>query len=74
MSGYKWDYKSATRKAVSGIHINVSTPTPFISVSKSIGSTPPHDPEKDAYRNCAICGRHWNFHSSGKCPINKKKK
>lgn len=72
MSTFKWDHRSAVRKGFSGVQVQISTPTPVFSVSKTIASTPPHDPEKDAYRNCASCGRHWNYHSGSKCPIKKK--
>ncbi|AVG45860.1 hypothetical protein [Acanthamoeba polyphaga mimivirus] len=40
---------------------------PFISISKQI--TPSCDRERDAYRNCAKCGRHFNYHSNGSCPL-----
>lgn len=65
---YKWDAKSAFNKLSSGIQFTVSTPTPVVSISKSFDVTPPHNPKVDAYRNCAICGKHYNYHKDGKCP------
>ena len=65
---YKWDGKSALRKAFSDINVTVSTPTPIISVNKSVQVTKPHNPKTDAYRCCANCGKHYNFHKNGKCP------
>jgi len=65
---FKWDAGSAFRKLTSGIDMNVCTPTPVISVCKTTQITPPNDPKKDAYRNCARCGKHYNYHAGGKCP------
>lgn len=65
---FKWDPSSAGRKLVSGITLNVSTPTPIVSVGKSFPITPDHNPKKDAYRNCSSCGKHYNYHKNGKCP------
>ncbi len=64
---FKWDPASAARKLGSGITINISTPTPVVSVGKSFDLTQP-DPKKDAYRNCSACGKHYNYHKDGKCP------
>lgn len=68
MSNFRWDMGSAVRKATSGVTVNVCTPTPVVSVCKSGQLTQDHNPNKDAYRNCSACGKHWNYHSNGKCP------
>lgn len=68
MSSFKWSPASAFRKATSDITVNVCSPTPVVSVCKTVTSTPPHDPSKDAYRNCSNCGKHLNYHKGGKCP------
>lgn len=65
---YKWDPLSAGKKLVSGIDLNLTTSTPIVSVGKTFEITPKNDPHKDAYRNCKICGRHYNYHVGGKCP------
>lgn len=65
---YQWDASSAFRKLTSGADITVSTPTPFVSIGKTFQITQPNDPKKDAYRNCSMCGKHYNYHVSGKCP------
>lgn len=65
---FEWSAASAGRKLVSGLTVTVSTPTPIVSVSKSIPLTPEHDATKDAYRNCKNCGKHINYHKDGKCP------
>lgn len=65
---FKWDAGSALKKLGSDINVHVCTPTPIISVGKSFQLTPPHDPKVDAYRNCASCGKHYNYHVAGKCP------
>lgn len=65
---YSWDVKSAIKKSVSGIQLTISTPTPIVSASKSVYLTNPHNPQKDAYRNCSNCGKHYNYHKNGKCP------
>ena len=67
-NNFQWDPASAGRKIISDIQVNISTPTPIVSVSKSIPITKPHDPKTDAYRACSNCGKHWNFHVNGKCP------
>lgn len=65
---FKWDAGSAFRKATSGIDLTISTPTPVVSIGKTIPITKPHDPSKDAFRNCSLCGKHYNYHKGGKCP------
>lgn len=65
---FSWDAESAFRKGVSGITLDISTPTPIISIGKSFEVTPPNDPKKDAYRNCSKCGKHYNYHKNGQCP------
>ncbi len=67
-TNYQWDPASAGRKLKSGITLNISTPTPIVSVSKSFDITQPNNPAKDAYRNCQHCGKHYNYHKDGKCP------
>ncbi len=64
---FHWSPGSAFNKLTSDITFNISTPTPIISVSKSFNITPPLDVKKDAYRNCAKCGKHYNFHKNGQC-------
>ena len=60
---YKWSPQSAIRKATSDLSINITIPP--VSVTKT---TTTHDPNKDAYRNCARCGKHVNYHTGGMCP------
>jgi hypothetical protein len=62
-NNYKWDPKSAVRKATSNIQITVATPTPVVSIGKSFNVTKPTNPSKDAYRNCANCQKHVNYHN-----------
>jgi len=64
---FSWDSKSAFKKATSGIDVVISTPTPIVSLSKSIQLTPPNNPNENAFRKCQNCGKHWNFHKNGKC-------
>ena len=66
---FEWSAKSALNKAMSGITVSVCTPTPVISVCKSSDLTQPNDKNKDAYRNCKNCGRHYNYHTNGKCKL-----
>ena len=66
---FTWDSQSALRKLTSDITLNVSTPTPIVSVSKSIPLTPPHNPKVDAFRNCSLCGMHINYHVNGQCRL-----
>jgi len=64
MSGnFSWDPMSAGRKFFHDSTITVGVPG--VSISKQ---TPPNDPQKDAYRNCKKCGKHYNYHKNGKCP------
>lgn len=70
MSGkdtFHWDPISAGRKLVSDstVNVNVSGGPVSAGISKNI---PKHDPKQDAYRNCSICGRHYNYHKNGQCP------
>jgi len=60
---YSWDPLSAGRKLVKDSTITLSAGV--ISVSKD---TPKNDPNKDAFRNCSRCGRHYNYHKNGNCP------
>lgn len=49
------------------VSVNVGTSGVGIKISKKI--TDPHNPETDAYRNCAECHQHYNKHNhDGKCP------
>lgn len=66
---YHHDLQSAIRKATSGISATICTPTPIISVCKTIDVTNQHNPLKDAYHNCSICKRHYNTHINGKCKL-----
>lgn len=61
---YKWDSSSALRKAKADLDFRFSIG--IISLQKRI--TGPYNPETDAYRCCAKCGRHKNYHKNGKCP------
>nr|WBF71139.1 hypothetical protein [Megavirus caiporensis] len=65
MSKYEWSTESAFNKLKSDLSVSINMP--FISISKQI--TPSCDRERDAYRNCAKCGRHFNYHRSGFCPL-----
>ncbi|AEQ32779.1 hypothetical protein CE11_00120 [Megavirus courdo11] len=65
MSKYEWSSESAFNKLKSDLSVSINMP--FISISKQI--TPSCDRERDAYRNCAKCGRHFNYHSNGSCPL-----
>jgi len=67
MPEFKWDPKSALRKATSDISASICLPANIVAVCKSIQITGPNDPNKDAFRNCAICGKHINFHKNGRC-------
>ncbi len=67
MPNYKWDANSALRKATSDISVNICLPAHIVAVCKAIQITGPNDPNKDAFRNCAACGKHVNFHVNGKC-------
>ncbi len=60
MSEFKWSGDAAWRKLVSGISVSVG---PF---SKQVVGD--HNPNRDAYRNCANCGKHYNYHKNNKCP------
>ena len=69
MSNFKWDAKSALRKASSDVSVSVCLPLPthIVAVCKSLQVTGANDPNKDAFRKCAACGKHYNFHVNGKC-------
>ena len=53
-NNYAWDGNSALRKLGSNVSVGVGV------VQKQISG--PHDPKKDAYRNCANCEKHFNNH------------
>ena len=61
---YKWDSKSAARKAKSNISVTVSTGV--VSATKQVSGS--HNPKTDAYRNCKNCGKHKNYHKKEKLP------
>nr|AEX63248.1 hypothetical protein mv_R1046 [Moumouvirus Monve] len=63
MSKYEWSATSAFTKFFSDATITVNFPGG--SFSKQ---TPACDRERHAYRNCAKCGRHYNYHKGGFCP------
>lgn len=63
MSTFSWDPVSAGKKLVCDTTITGSIGV--ISISKN---TPANDPEKNAYRNCSKCGKHYNYHNGGQCP------
>lgn len=65
MSEYEWSASSAFRKLGSGLWLTVDGPG-GLSLSKQI--TDDCNREKDAYRNCKNCGRHYNYHRNGRCP------
>ena len=67
-NNFHWDPYSAGRKLTSDISVNISTPTPIVSIGKTIPITKPHNPKTDAYRACSLCGKHINYHIGGKCP------
>jgi hypothetical protein len=69
---FQWDPASAARKLASGVTADVRVPlgTPSAnigSIGKTFQVTPPNNDKRDAYRNCARCGRHINYHVGGKC-------
>lgn len=64
-NNFKWDPASAARKAASDCYISVGTS--HLSVTKYTGET---NRERDAYRNCQNCKRHFNYHRDGRCPCN----
>ena len=55
-NNYRWDAGSFGRKLGSDVSINVGP------VSKQISG--PNDSNKDAYRNCQNCSKHFNYHSN----------
>jgi len=61
---YKWDRESAMRKIKNTSTVTVNAGPLAVSVP----SPAPHNPNRDALRNCARCGRHYNYHKDGKCP------
>ena len=58
---FKWDPISAGIKFVHNTDITVSVGVGIGSISAT-KNTGEHNKEKDAYRNCAICGKHYNYH------------
>lgn len=54
-----WDPISAGRKFIHNSDITVSAGV--ISITKNTGE---HDKKTDAYRNCSICGKHYNYHKN----------
>ncbi len=63
-NNFTWDPASAGRKFWNDSTVTIGVPG-VVSIEKN---TPPHDPNKDAYRNCSKCGKHYNYHKNGKCP------
>ena len=63
-NNFSWDPISAGKKFLHDSTITVGIPG-IVSISKK---TPHNDPQKDAYRNCSKCHKHWNYHINGKCP------
>lgn len=61
---YRWSFPSAFKKLTSNGSVNVG---PF---SKQI--TGPNNPEKNAYRNCLNCDKHFNYHSKTDNSYNTK--
>ena len=62
---YTWDPMSFGRKLISDTSITVGSVN-SVSVTKHIG---PNDSKRDAYRNCAKCHKHFNYHGiNGECP------
>jgi len=55
---FLWDPISAGTKFICDADVTLSVGV--ISLTKT---TPPHNKEKDAYRNCSICGKHYNYHN-----------
>lgn len=69
MSSFSWDPASAGRKFFGdngGANITVGVPGVVTIEQKSPGMG--YSPEKDSYRNCSRCGKHYNYHRNGKCP------
>ncbi|AYV75388.1 MAG: hypothetical protein Terrestrivirus1_262 [Terrestrivirus sp.] len=54
---FEWDPISAATKFICNSDITVSVGV--VSITKNTGE---HDKKKDAYRNCKICGKHYNYH------------
>ena len=54
---FQWDPISAGRKFIHNTDVTVSVGV--ISATKNTGE---HNKDKDAYRNCSICGKHFNYH------------
>jgi hypothetical protein len=54
---FQWDPLSAGKKFFYNSDITLSVGV--VSVTKNTGE---HNKEKDAYRNCIICGKHYNYH------------
>ena len=54
---FQWDPLSAGKKFFCDSAITLSIGV--VSVTKI---TPENDKEKNAYRNCSICGKHYNYH------------
>lgn len=55
---FEWDPISAATKFICNSTVTFSIGV--ISVSKN---TPEHNVKTDAYRNCRICGKHYNYHA-----------
>ena len=54
---FLWSPISAASKFIHNSDITLSIGV--VSITKNTGE---HDKEKDAYRNCSICGKHYNYH------------
>lgn len=61
---FSWDPVSAARKFGHDSTISVGIPG-VVNITKQ---TSPNNPERDAYRNCSRCHKHWNYHKNGQCP------
>lgn len=62
-STFSWSAKSAIRKGLGGSTLTVGIP--YVSISIPI---PEANRDKDAFRNCSNCGRHFNYHRGRFCP------
>lgn len=56
---FEWDITSAATKFVYDTDVTISVGV--ISVTKNTGEC---NRKKDAYRNCRICGKHYNYHKN----------
>jgi len=54
---FQWDPISACCKFYHNTDVTFSIG--IVSATKNTGV---HEPKKDAYRNCYVCGKHYNYH------------